>query len=284
MVMIFKAPKTVTNNPYMDNHGNSYSLAYSVLAMYKDELVVPEVPLVSCKDFIDDTLGNYSLGALSGRFCTGVYAGTKHTLPKDRSYLFVRSGHNKEITLGIKKLLNPAEKRAGLLLTEVHETDTKYCIVISGDPAYFRTIFMANMWFMLIRMMMHTQKTDSTLSEFIRACADRNCKDSSYLRNILSYATPMFAEELLNTLKEITVPAWSLKKRLENVEKVDCVHSNGGIKDTIRFLHKGEVRPDNSGALLTTKNIKILRAAITWKRDVQEYMLRNSTIIISGSF
>jgi len=188
---------------------------------------------VACKDYCNDTLANYIIGYKNNDRAFAMWAeGT--TLPKEGSYLLIRSTSCDRIEKGIKKYINPVEIKAGLQPTQVFHTDHTHCIVLKGDPCIFKDLHLANMWIMICRVMWHLEdfKYKRSLESVLEYCSTRNYKDSKYLLCIIHSSSSNFVYKLFSIHKEWVVDS---KKYREMLIQVSNVHISGGIRELFRY-------------------------------------------------
>lgn len=220
--------------------------------------------MFQCKDYINDTLSCYiTSGAKGANAYTYRQEGN---LPNDGySYILFRSTRYKQIIAGIKKLINPVEKAAGLFETEAHPTELGNVFLLKMDGCYFKVLPIMNMMAMLIRMQFYNHiVTGDTLEEYVNNYvpsleeATIGGNDRGYIWKMLEVVHSNVFNVLLNNAKQLVIPD---KTYITLLKKTTGVHSVAGIKNLI--IH---IKQDVSSVkgIQTEKTREILIKNIPW--------------------
>ena len=226
--------------------------------------------MLACKDYIQETFAQYiTKGSVGYSGYSNRHAGNLST--DGHSYLIVRSTRADQLREGIKKLINPAEKKAGLFGTRVYKTEHANILLLKGDGCYSKVLPLSNMWAMLIRMQFynHIVKGD-TLEEYIENFEstlrkkELGNRDVGYINTILKVTYSNVFNTVFSIALDYVIPEYEY---IDILKKAPSVHDGGGIMAMIKGVNNKEIY---GSKIQTKKTLKLLKDTLPWKGQEKE--------------
>jgi len=222
-----------------------------------------------CKDYFNEVV----LGLRTKSKTESIYGfsfdPTKHPIPKDYFYVLLKSKKTNNVVEGIKNILNPVEKAAGLALTETFDTSIKNTILIKMDSIFIRETYTISMHTLLIRLMYYYEGESLELEEFIMRLSvrlsNRNT-DKTALERIMRLINVHFFRQFYNVLPNIVSSGNKLfSSRVAKMDK-HSFHNRTGIYYFTRYVYSivyGNIyRETDLYSILTKRAIRNIKTEL----------------------